>query len=96
MQDSILDENNGYCPTAWLMTKDCCGITSSAESSFNYGSEPTQAKTQLGLLSPLHCAVQLTIGKPDDDTVSVMWNYNRTDVASFGTAVNSLWVVVPD
>ena len=34
------------------MTKDCCGITSSAESSFNYGSEPTQAKTQLGLLSP--------------------------------------------
>ena len=67
-----------------------------ARSSFNYGSEPTQAKTQLGLLSPLHCAVQLTIGKPDDDTVSVMWNYNRTDVASFGTAVNSLWVVVPD
>ena len=57
MLDSILDENNGYCPTdivllGWLMTKDCCGITSSAESSFNYGSEPTQAKTQLGLLSP--------------------------------------------
>ena len=34
-----------------IMTKDC-GITSSAESSFNYGSEATQAKTQLGLLSP--------------------------------------------
>ena len=34
----------------------CCGfwsITSSAESSFNYGSEWSQAKTQLGLLSPL-------------------------------------------
>ena len=66
-----------------------------ARSSFNYGSEPTQAKTQLGLLSPFS-AVQLTIGKPDDDTVSVMWNYNGTDVANFGTAVNSLWVVVPD
>ena len=34
-----------------------------ARSSFNYGSEPTQAKTQLGLLSPLHCAATLQFNK---------------------------------